>query len=184
MSNGLWPIPERTPLNPAVFGRIERDEYSVEKVYFESLPGFFVTGNLYRPLDQTGQLPGILNLTVIGPTDGCRMTMPAPSPLGASASPGKVTWLFRTIWLVSSTAHRCRITRCRSKWRSIPSWTQAPPTNPRAPISAISYGVSACADFNFGTAYARLTSSSRCLTSIPARIGCTGASGGGTQTFC
>ena len=97
VSNGLWPIPERTPLNPAVFGRIERDEYSVEKVYFESFPGFFVTGNLYRPLDRALSTPQSSTHTVIGPTDGCRMTMPAPSPPGASASPGRVTWPFRTI---------------------------------------------------------------------------------------
>lgn len=60
-SAGLWPLPERTPLNAQVFGRLERDGYSVEKVYFESLPGFFVTGNLYRPRDRTGPFPGVLS---------------------------------------------------------------------------------------------------------------------------
>src|SRR5205085_2086426 len=56
---GLWPMPERTPLNAQIFGRIARNGYTVEKVYFESLPGFFVTGNLYRPLD-SGKHPAIL----------------------------------------------------------------------------------------------------------------------------
>src|SRR5512140_1003794 len=46
---GLWPPPPKSPLNPQIFGRIERPTYTVEKVYFESLPGFYVTGNLYRP---------------------------------------------------------------------------------------------------------------------------------------
>ena len=55
---GLWPEPEKTPLRPRIFGRIEREGYSVEKVYFESLPGFFVCGNLYRPL-AAGPVPGI-----------------------------------------------------------------------------------------------------------------------------
>ena len=47
---GLVPEPPRTPLKPKIFGRIERDGYSIEKVYFESRPGFYVCGNLYRPL--------------------------------------------------------------------------------------------------------------------------------------
>src|ERR671931_352327 len=47
---GLWPLPPRTPLNAQIFGRIARNGYTVEKVFFESVPGFFVTGNLYRPL--------------------------------------------------------------------------------------------------------------------------------------
>jgi len=47
---GLWPLPPRTPLNAQIFGRIDRSGYSVEKAYFESVPGLFVTGNLYRPL--------------------------------------------------------------------------------------------------------------------------------------
>lgn len=61
VSTGLWPLPERTALNPVIFGRIEREGYSIENVYFESYPGFFVTGNLYRPLGRTGPFPGILN---------------------------------------------------------------------------------------------------------------------------
>ncbi|MDX1951122.1 MAG: acetylxylan esterase [Verrucomicrobiota bacterium] len=46
---GLYPLPTRTPLNAVIHGRIDRGDYVVEKVYFESVPGFFVTGNLYRP---------------------------------------------------------------------------------------------------------------------------------------
>jgi dienelactone hydrolase len=57
---GLWPMPTRTPLNAVIHGRIEREDYTVEKVYFESLPGFFVTGNLYRPKNRTGKVPGVL----------------------------------------------------------------------------------------------------------------------------
>ena len=56
--SGLWPLPEKTPLKPRIFGRIEREGYAVEKVFFERLPGFFVCGNLYRPLGQ-GRFPGI-----------------------------------------------------------------------------------------------------------------------------
>lgn len=58
---GLWPTPDKCPLRAQVFGRIERQGYSVEKVYFESYPGFFVTGNLYRPLGKRGPFPAILN---------------------------------------------------------------------------------------------------------------------------
>jgi dienelactone hydrolase len=61
VSAGLWPLPEKCPLNPHVFGRIERGDYSVEKVSFESHPGFYVTGNLYRPVGKTGPFPGVLS---------------------------------------------------------------------------------------------------------------------------
>lgn len=37
------------PLNPRVTGRIQNESFTIEKVIFESLPGFFVTANLYRP---------------------------------------------------------------------------------------------------------------------------------------
>ena len=57
---GLWPMPTKTPLNAVIHGEVERDGYTVEKVYFESVPGHFVSGNLYRPRGQTGKHPGIL----------------------------------------------------------------------------------------------------------------------------
>src|SRR5262249_23258027 len=47
---GLWPAPERAPLNAVVHGRVARDGYTVDRVFFESLPGHFVTGSLYRPV--------------------------------------------------------------------------------------------------------------------------------------
>src|SRR5689334_16952124 len=39
-SCGLWPLPAKTPLKAEIFDRTERDGYSVEKVYFQSYPGF------------------------------------------------------------------------------------------------------------------------------------------------
>ena len=57
---GLWPLPDKTPLKPRIFSRLERDGYAVEKVFFESLPGFFVCGNLYSPVPWTaGSIPAI-----------------------------------------------------------------------------------------------------------------------------
>ena len=51
----LWPLPRRTPLNLVSHSRRQHDGYSVENVAFESLPGFFVTGNLYRPGRRSGR---------------------------------------------------------------------------------------------------------------------------------
>ncbi len=62
VSCGLWPMPEKTPLHAKVFGKVLRDGYSVEKVYLQSYPGFYVAGNLYRPLGKgDGPFPGVLN---------------------------------------------------------------------------------------------------------------------------
>ena len=62
VSQGLWPKPELDPVKPKIYGKIEKDDYTIEKVTFESLPGLFVTGNLYRPKKvEAGKLmPGVL----------------------------------------------------------------------------------------------------------------------------
>ncbi len=57
---GLLPMPEKTPLNAVVHGRVERDDYTIDRVYFESLPGHFVTGSLYLPKPLPASMPGIL----------------------------------------------------------------------------------------------------------------------------
>jgi hypothetical protein len=57
VANGLWPLPDKTPLSAVIHGKIDRDEYTIEKVFFASYPGHYVCGNLYRPRGKTGKLP-------------------------------------------------------------------------------------------------------------------------------
>lgn len=54
------PFPEKTPLNARVTGVVERDVYKIEKVIFESRPGFMVTANLYVPKGRKFPLPGVV----------------------------------------------------------------------------------------------------------------------------
>lgn len=58
---GLLPMPEKRPLGVQVFGRIERKGYTVEKVLLETMPGFYLGGNLYRPLGRSGPFPAIVS---------------------------------------------------------------------------------------------------------------------------
>ena len=47
------------PLNARITGQITRERYTIEKVIFESLPGFYVTGNVYQPITR-GRFPAVL----------------------------------------------------------------------------------------------------------------------------
>ncbi len=57
---GLWPLPERTPLHATVTGTVERGDVVIEKLHYQSRPGLYVTGNLYRPKKPAGRLPAVL----------------------------------------------------------------------------------------------------------------------------
>lgn len=58
---GLHPLPVRSPLNAIVHGKIQRDDYTVERVIFESFPGHYVTGSLYRGASNSpGKRPVVL----------------------------------------------------------------------------------------------------------------------------
>ena len=58
----VGPFPERTPLNARVTGIVRKDGYRFEKVVFESMPGFFVTGALFVPDGLTARAPAVLYL--------------------------------------------------------------------------------------------------------------------------
>ena len=57
---GLDPLPQKTPLRARTTGTLDRGGYRVEKIVFESMPGLYVTGNLYLPSKIEGRLPTVL----------------------------------------------------------------------------------------------------------------------------
>jgi len=75
MAAGLYPWPDRTPLNARFEHVGDYDGYSVKKVMFESYPGLWSTGNLYLPRPLEGKAPAILN--VIGHWEEQRLTRSA-----------------------------------------------------------------------------------------------------------
>lgn len=72
MAAGLYPWPEKTPLNTRRELVGEYDGYTIYKIMFESYPGLWSTGNLYLPRPLTGKCPAILN--VIGHWEKQRLT--------------------------------------------------------------------------------------------------------------
>ena len=59
-SAGLDPMPEPSPLQPQVSGKLERDGYSIENVLIQTAPGFYLGGNLYRPAGDAETRPAVL----------------------------------------------------------------------------------------------------------------------------
>jgi dienelactone hydrolase len=165
-SAGLWPMPERVPLKPVIFGKVDRGDHTIEKVYFESLPGYYVTGNLYRPKNATGKLPGVL--TPHGHwTYGRFENSPLNSGPGRAANfarQGYVAFSYDMVGYGDNTAisHRFadhNATRREALWGvtmlGLQLWNS---------IRSVDLLIS--------------------LPEVdPERIACTGESGGGTQTF-
>jgi dienelactone hydrolase len=60
-ATGLYPMPQRGAPHAEVFGRLQRNGYTIEKVLLETMPGYYLGGNLYRPLDSSVKHPGIVN---------------------------------------------------------------------------------------------------------------------------
>ena len=58
----LGPFPKKTPLQPKVTGIIRHENYRIEKLVYQSHPGFYVTACLYVPSERKGKVPAVLNL--------------------------------------------------------------------------------------------------------------------------
>jgi dienelactone hydrolase len=57
---GLWPMPPRTDLHATITGKIDAAHFTVEKLHFQSVPGLYVTANLYLPKGATAPAPAVL----------------------------------------------------------------------------------------------------------------------------
>ena len=60
-ASGLLPLPAKEPLNPLVGDVIEHADYSVTSVLLETYPGYFLGGNLYRPVGRQGPHPAVVS---------------------------------------------------------------------------------------------------------------------------
>lgn len=181
VSCGLFPMPAKTPLNAKVFGRIERDGYSVEKVYFESLPGVFVAGNLYRPLGQ-GSGPFAATLNPHGHWDDGRLTDTKDGSAVArcisQARHGIIAFSFDMVGYVDTAQFNTSLAAPspgKRKNYDPHSATFAQPTNFYWNINLMGLQAWNC------------VRALDLLESLPdvdrKRLGATGESGGGTQTF-
>ncbi len=65
---GLDPFPEKTPLHATVTGTVDHEEFTVEKLHFQSRPHLYVTANLYIPKGLDKPAPTILYVCGHGPT--------------------------------------------------------------------------------------------------------------------
>ena len=151
-----------SPLNAKIFGAAEYDGFVVEKAVFESLPGFYVTGNIFRPKDTSKKYPVILNPHGhwqhgrFETKDLARL----PQRCANFAMRGMVAFIYDMIGYNDSS--------------------QLPHGDFRPEYE----------DWNFGRFSLQLNNSLKAIdfvSSLPyvdaERIGCTGCSGGGTQTY-
>ena len=155
---GLWPMFAKTPLNPRITGKLDRGDYTIEKVVLETFPGFTLSGNLYRPAKATGKIPGML--CPHGHWSDGRVNVEVQPRCVRWAKLGCVVFMYDMVGYNDSKPfpHKFLNDRLRHWGLSLPTlqtWNS---------IRALDW-----------------------LTSLPdvdsSRIGCTGESGGGTQTF-
>jgi hypothetical protein len=200
---GLLPEPTRTPLNAVVHGRIDGDDYTVEKVYFESMPGFFVTGSLFRPKNsQTGgkKIPAIL--CPHGHWDEARFRLLGDAELkkelasGGERLPNGGRSIFQSLG-VQLARMGCvalvydMIGYCDNKQISFDVAhkfaKQRPEMSTRENWGLFSPQAETHAQSIMGLQTWNSMRALDFLTSLPEvdpqRLGCTGASGGGTQTM-
>ncbi|MFC1614641.1 alpha/beta hydrolase family protein, partial [Gemmatimonadota bacterium] len=57
---GLDPLPERTDLQVTIVRTIELEDYTIEVIHYQSLPGFYVTADLYKPRGKNGRVPTVI----------------------------------------------------------------------------------------------------------------------------
>ncbi len=57
---GLDPLPEKTPLQATTTGTVEHEQFTVENLHYQSLPGLYVTANLYVPKGLSRPAPAVL----------------------------------------------------------------------------------------------------------------------------
>lgn len=177
-SAGLWPMPEKTPLAPRITGRVEGPDYIIENVALRTLPGFYLAGNLYRPKGRQPPYPAVVNPH--GHWKSGRLEMepdlPRAEPPPAPPAPGRGNLVAIGVNLARMGFVTFAYDMVGYNDTSTVSHTFA------GDLRAWLHGVSLMGLQLWNSI--RVVDFLQSLPDVdPARIGATGASGGGTQTF-
>jgi Acetyl xylan esterase (AXE1) len=177
-SAGLWPMPAKGPLEPRVTGQVEGPDYVIENVALRTMPGLYLCGNLYRPKGRKGPFPTIVNPH--GHWENGRLAtepdVPLAEPPPAPPAPGRGN-------LVAIGVNLARQGFVVFAYDMLGYNDTRPLTHEFAGgVQPWLHGISLMG--------VQLWNSIRAVDYLaslrdvdPARIGATGASGGGTQTF-
>ena len=113
------PMPEKAPLSIITRNKKVMDGYTIENVAFESKPGFWVTGNLYRPLNIEGKVAGILSPH--GHWEDARFSDDMQYRCGVMAKMGAVVFAYDMLGYGESTQgnHKNPISLKIQTWNSI-----------------------------------------------------------------
>ena len=172
MLRDLGGLPERTPLNARVAGMLDRGDYTIEKIIFESQPRFYVTANLYLP--KTGRPPYPAILYPLGHEEGAKAHSAWQIMMGSLAKKGFVV----LAWDPIGQGERIQIYDDDFE-------------DSKVRASTTEHTVQGIQCLMIGDHVARYTiwDGMRALDYLlsrpevdPKRVGCTGNSGGGTHT--
>ncbi len=182
VSAGLWPMPERAPLKPIVHGLIQREGSTVEKVFFAVSPGFYVTGNLYRPSGKPGPFPGIL--CPYGHWAGGRFLWNSQELVQQELASGRETQAAAAQSHLQARCANLAMQGCIVFHYDMVGYADNKLAH-RSVLTDVQAGLYGISVFGLQT-----LDSVRALDFLlslpeidPTRIACTGASGGATQTF-
>ena len=155
---GLWPMPPRTDLRPKVYGKVDRDGYCIEKVVLETFPGFYLSGNLYKPSKIDGRIPAILSPHGHYPEG--RVNLDVQARCIGWAKLGAIVFSYDMVGYADSKTFgheflNPRLERWGLSLATLQTWNSLRALDWLASLGEVD----------------------------AARIGCTGESGGGTQTF-
>jgi hypothetical protein len=184
VASGLWPLDDERPHPVAtVHGRLEREGYTIQRVFFETWPGFYLTGNLYLPTDAGESMPAVLSPH--GHQSGGRLSRRSDQEVAQELACGAEQDEASARYYIQARCHQLARLGCVVFHYDMVGYGDSRQLDHQGTFLGLEFVQHGLSAFGFQT-YNSLRALDYLLSLPgvdPKRVGVTGASGGGTQTF-